>query len=75
MTEHRRHGTRQFTFVKGRNGGGGMAVAEGFESPSAPAETPSAGRKSAAQSTIVGIVKLFENTCGSVDVIGLCGGT
>jgi hypothetical protein len=23
----------------------------------------------------VGIVKLFENTCGSVDVSGLCGGT
>ena len=22
-----------------------------------------------------GIVKLFENTCGSVDVSGLCGGT
>ena len=23
----------------------------------------------------LGIVKLFENTCGSVDVSGLCGGT
>ena len=25
--------------------------------------------------TLPGIVKLFENTCGSVDVSGLCGGT
>ena len=25
--------------------------------------------------TTSGIVKLFENTCGSVDVSGLCGGT
>ena len=34
-----------------------------------------AGRAQCRIGAVDGIVKLFENTCGSVDVSGLCGGT